>query len=194
MFVLLWALTRYLPVDDEYKVYYIGLFILPIVCFSIVIFNGRESCKSIVSKISISPLKETKNQLIFISLFAFQICLQYFVLNIFLGEKIEHFNAMPWYHLTVIFISVCIIGPISEEILFRGYLFNKLYEKKGYLFSLIVSSIIFSLFHVDPNFYHTIFLFISGIILGFLFKRTNSLFIPILFHILWNLFVTITSL
>ena len=45
--------------------------------------------------------------------------------------------------------SAIIIAPISEELFFRGVLFNRLKIRKGFVFGLIVSSVIFGLCHLN---------------------------------------------
>ena len=52
--------------------------------------------------------------------------------------------------LILTFISICILTPISEELLFRGYMLDALNRLHGKWPAIIISSIIFGLVHFDP--------------------------------------------
>lgn len=87
-------------------------------------------------------------------------------------------------------ISACItigfIAPIMEEILFRGIILQGLinygYKKWN---SLIFSSFIFGILHI--NFWQIISAFILGIIIGWIYIRSQSLILSIILHIINNL-------
>ena len=52
--------------------------------------------------------------------------------------------------LILTFISICILTPISEELLFRGYILDALNRLHGKWPAIIISSIIFGMVHFDP--------------------------------------------
>lgn len=85
-------------------------------------------------------------------------------------------------------LSILIIAPVFEEIFFRKFLISKLTEKHSLVTSIIVSSILFSLIHIETpkNIFPT---FICGIISGLLFIKTGRIAYPILFHFLYNLII-----
>ena len=82
-------------------------------------------------------------------------------------------------------ITSGIIGPILEELLFRGVIYNKLKE-----FDLskakIYTSILFSLFHF-PNIITVIYTFILSFIMIHLYEKYKTLKANILFHIVINI-------
>lgn len=86
--------------------------------------------------------------------------------------------------LILTFISICILTPISEELLFRGYILDALNRLHGKWPAIIISSIIFGLVHFDP---FTIGMAtIGGAIYGWIRIRTGSLIPGIIAHAMWN--------
>lgn len=83
-----------------------------------------------------------------------------------------------------VLIYACILGPIIEELLFRGYILKGLRNKYGMTVALLVSSVIFAVFHL--NIVQILNAFIMGIIFGLLYIKTGSVFSCMLAHILNN--------
>lgn len=81
-------------------------------------------------------------------------------------------------------IFLCVVPAICEEIFFRGALINS-YEVYGSRFAIVMSSLVFALFHFDiQNF---IAPFLLGILFGNILELTGSLFSVILGHFVNNL-------
>ena len=87
------------------------------------------------------------------------------------------------------FFSAIVIAPISEELFFRGVLFNRLKIRKGFVFGLIVSSLIFGLCHINypDHFSHVIYTCILGMCLCILYSRTDNLLLNMLVHSCYNI-------
>ncbi len=83
----------------------------------------------------------------------------------------------------IYFVSISIVPALAEEFMFRGVILNFL-RKYGDGFAVLVSSILFGLFH--GNFVQIPFAFIVGLVCGFLVVRTNSMLPSILLHFLNN--------
>ena len=85
--------------------------------------------------------------------------------------------------------AAIIIAPISEELFFRGVLFNRLKIRKGFLFGLIVSSIIFGLCHFNypDHISHITYTCIFGMCLCILYSRTDNILLNMLVHSVYNL-------
>ncbi|HII4523826.1 TPA: CPBP family intramembrane glutamic endopeptidase [Clostridium perfringens] len=101
-----------------------------------------------------------------------------------LESFIQHdkiFNANP----ILAFISVAILAPIVEEIIFRGIIFNEASKYKGGAFPIIISALLFGLAHMQPI--QIIYAFIVGLIFGFVYSKTHSLPIVMFLHMLNNL-------
>ena len=101
-----------------------------------------------------------------------------------LESFIQHdkiFNANP----ILAFISVAILAPIVEEIIFRGIIFNESSKYKGGAFPIIISALLFGLAHMQPI--QIVYAFIVGLIFGFVYSKTHSLPIVMFLHMLNNL-------
>jgi membrane protease YdiL (CAAX protease family) len=79
-------------------------------------------------------------------------------------------------------LYICLIGPIIEEIIFRGAIMRSL-ERFGLNFSIVISALIFGLFHLITV--QAVFAFLMGLILGYIASR-YSIRWSILAHILIN--------
>lgn len=82
------------------------------------------------------------------------------------------------------FISLIIIAPLIEEVVFRGILLNRWSYKWGVKKAIILSSLIFALLHIDP-----IGAFVFGVGMCVLYLRSQSLWVPIFCHAAHNLVV-----
>ena len=88
-------------------------------------------------------------------------------------------------------IIICLVAPIAEEIMFRGFIYNVL-RKKGTYIAIIVSSLLFGLFHFNiVQLFSTIFL---GILCCLINNKYKSIIPGILLHICNNLNATISDL
>jgi membrane protease YdiL (CAAX protease family) len=81
-------------------------------------------------------------------------------------------------------ITVAVIPPIVEEMLFRGMVLHGL-RKYGDGFAVVVSAILFGLYH--GNFPQMVFAFFSGLVLALVVVKTGSLWTSILIHFMNNL-------
>ena len=88
-------------------------------------------------------------------------------------------NANPIF--TVIF--VVIIGPIFEELIFRGTLFKKL-KVYGDKTAILYTAIAFGLFHCNIS--QIPFAIVVGLFLGYAKARTNNIIYPIIMHMAVN--------
>lgn len=88
-------------------------------------------------------------------------------------------------------LAVAVVGPIAEELTFRGGLMGGL-MKNGYSpkVAIIVSALTFGIIHGNPV--QVVFASIMGLILGWAYWRTGSLMPTILMHIANNSFAVVT--
>jgi membrane protease YdiL (CAAX protease family) len=82
------------------------------------------------------------------------------------------------------FTAVGIIGPVFEEILMRGLVFNELKRNINLKAAIVIQALIFGLYHGNPL--QFIYAAILGLFLALVYEWTNSLWSPILIHILFN--------
>ncbi len=84
----------------------------------------------------------------------------------------------------LVIIGVIALAPaIFEELLFRGLL-PRFFEKKGIWTSIILTGVLFAIFHLD--FYKLLPITFLGIWLGYLLYTTKSIYLPMLAHFLNN--------
>lgn len=89
----------------------------------------------------------------------------------------------------LISIALCIVAPVTEEFLFRGIILQRWATKWGIRAGLLSSSLLFGFLHPQ----NPIGLSLLGIILGVLYIKTRSLFIPIAFHAFNNILAVSTQ-
>lgn len=81
------------------------------------------------------------------------------------------------------FIMVVFISPVSEELIFRGVLLNRLNLLLPMAFSIVISSILFAFLH---GFGSIISAFIFAICMAILYLKTDNILVPIFAHFLNN--------
>ena len=86
--------------------------------------------------------------------------------------------------LIYLFAVFTLIGPVSEEIVFRVFIQNFLKKHTNTVFAIIVSSLLFAAFHQSiplmPYF------FIIGVILSLLYTKTKSIIPSMVTHGIYN--------
>lgn len=87
---------------------------------------------------------------------------------------------------TFTFISVVILAPIFEELIFRGMILNAL-TKYNKMFAIIVTSLLFGLLHL--NITQAIPAFFMSLVLCYMYVQTDSILVTILAHAGNNLLV-----
>ena len=111
---------------------------------------------------------------------------------LFILNNIKYFDEITGNYgtkLSVLFstfpevIKTVIIAPISEEVIFREWIYNFL--KKRTKFYNIIQAFLFGLFHF--LLVQSIYAFISGIFLGNIKRKTDSLETVIFCHSFYNL-------
>lgn len=81
-------------------------------------------------------------------------------------------------------LLVGIIGPMAEEIFFRGFVLPGLVKKFGIIWALVISSVVFGLFHIDPG--AIVPTFALGLALGWVYIKTGSIWPAMFAHGLHN--------
>lgn len=82
-------------------------------------------------------------------------------------------------------INICFIGPIFEEILFRGIILNKIKKYMNISLAIIIQATIFALLHM--NILQSIDSIIFAIILGIVYVYTESIISTIIVHTIVNI-------
>lgn len=77
-----------------------------------------------------------------------------------------------------------VLIPVSEEMMFRGILFKRFRERQRFWYSAVCSSIFFAFMHTNMS--QTIYAFLLGLMLSYLYEKTGSIKAPVLLHIVLN--------
>lgn len=84
----------------------------------------------------------------------------------------------------VLILSVAIIAPIFEEVLFRGIILNGMNKFLNSKIAVVISALLFALMHM--NLVQGVNTFFLGIILGFIYIKTKSIYLSIFGHFINN--------
>ncbi len=125
------------------------------------------------------------------------------IYNLLFGTEYQiayRFDGLPKFK-SINFISAILLIPIGEELFFREYIQNNLQKKTSEFVAILLASLLFASIHSPYSnlilesskqdwhlFYLTIF---GGIISGTLYFKSKSIGPSIIFHMFWNLTVTI---
>lgn len=89
-------------------------------------------------------------------------------------------------------ISIVILAPLIEELVFRYATINILSRKFNEIWCIIISSLFFSIMHFDFPFVFGYFLI--GLVLSAIYVRTNRLLVSFFVHASMNLIVVILQI
>lgn len=113
-------------------------------------------------------------------------------LNFEQEQQIGFENAYSSIGLLMAFVSLVILPPLAEEIIFRGFLFTSLRAKFRLRYAIIVTSILFGIAHLQFGagapllWVAAIDTFLLSCFLCYLRERTASLWPPIFLHAIKN--------
>jgi len=106
---------------------------------------------------------------------------------VMLTTRLRHVagNGFPWIELVVVYLP----AVFHEELLFRGYPFQKIWRSHR-IAAVLFSSIVFAALHAGNNAVSLLAmanLFFAGILLALAYARYERLWFPIGIHLGWNL-------
>lgn len=92
-------------------------------------------------------------------------------------------NAPVW----MAFLALCIGAPLAEEILFRGFLLGRLaLTPLGFWGGALIANAGWTALHFDYSWVGLADVFLAGLLFSWALWRTGSLWVPIVFHALYN--------
>ncbi|PIQ86335.1 MAG: hypothetical protein COV74_05115 [Candidatus Omnitrophica bacterium CG11_big_fil_rev_8_21_14_0_20_45_26] len=104
------------------------------------------------------------------------------------GIFIEEETKAPWL-VTYSWVLACFIGPVIEEVFFRGFVYPVFKKHWGIRWGMVLSAAFFALIH--GNWFAFFPVFFLGMVLCYLYERRGSLISCISLHVLHNcIFVT----
>lgn len=95
-------------------------------------------------------------------------------------------NSWEWF---AVVLMVCVLAPISEELLFRGYFYHSLRNRYSLWSSVLVASLLFGCIHYDL--FRLLPLTFTGICLNLVAIYSGSLWGSIVMHGVWNFMMTL---
>ena len=141
-----------------------------------------------------SPFREVSGKvmllsimLVFASMFAFNIMAQLLGLPDELAEVMKQMsnNFLGCF-------GIAVLGPILEEVLFRGAIQGYLMRKYNPKVGIVVASVIFGVIHMNPiQIFYATWL---GLVFGWMYYRIRSLMPVIIGHVLNNSLATISMI
>ncbi|HEM4768741.1 TPA: CPBP family intramembrane metalloprotease [Streptococcus suis] len=101
------------------------------------------------------------------------------------GNELELIKLLENIPFWLALINMACLPAISEEIIVRGYLFKKLFEKYKIL-GIVVSGLIFAFLHGPTDLGSWIIYASPGFLLAYLYYKTDYLIYPIAVHFINN--------
>lgn len=169
---------------------YFASFTLPIIVFSAMTRRAGEEIKPFRDGGKLFSGVE-RTLAIFISLGAILAAayVNFFVVSIFpnysdfTGESFWAVSLDKPYQILLYIVSTAVVPALCEELLFRGTVCKALmpYGKRS---AVLISAVLFSLMHT--NIEQTLYTFVGGLLLGWIYVNTESVIYPILLHFINN--------
>ncbi len=165
------------------------LFLLSVVISTFVIMGLFE--KKHLLEIGLKIERKTAYEIYFGLILGFLMISVVVVVNIIFENY--KYELTPNQIVSQIFESILffLLVALAEEILFRGYPFQRLIDGTSPLTAAIVFSLLFALAHLgnpNVNSIALINIFLAGIWLSSAYIKTRSLWLPISLHFSWNFF------
>ena len=85
-------------------------------------------------------------------------------------------------------LAVGLLGPIAEELIFRGWFFGLLRPRVGVAATLLLTSAGWAVLHYDYSWAVIGVILVDGLLLGLARLTSRSVYPPIVMHILYNLY------
>ena len=97
-------------------------------------------------------------------------------------------QAAPFLASALRVLAVGILGPIAEELIFRGWFFGLLRPRIGVAATLLLTSAGWAALHYDYSWAVMGVILVDGLLLGLARLTSRSVYPPIVMHILYNLY------
>ncbi|HTJ03466.1 MAG TPA: CPBP family intramembrane glutamic endopeptidase [Methylovirgula sp.] len=91
-----------------------------------------------------------------------------------------------WLAAAILFVIAAVVAPVTEELLFRGWIYTSLRFAWGFWPALLISSVLFALAHYDQTHIYALAVFPIGMVIGIIRERAG-IKASIVFHAINNL-------
>ena len=165
----------------------VGLFFSTVAMLLFLHLTKAYRIKSSVFRSISSGSLFLSTMLIFSSMFAFNIFVQWFQLEDNLSEQ---FDGLTRNGIGV--ITIALFAPLLEEVLFRGAVQGFLLHRYKPWVAILCASLAFGIVHWNPV--QTVYAILIGAVLGWIYYRTGSLLSVVVGHVLNNSIATVVLL
>lgn len=81
-------------------------------------------------------------------------------------------------------VSLGVLIPVCEELVFRGLMYKRMRESSGVVWAMFYTAIVFSFMHI--NVVQAIYAFVMAIVFAFIYEKYGSVKAPVIAHIAAN--------
>ena len=93
--------------------------------------------------------------------------------------------------LPLLWLSTVVVAPVTEELFFRGFLHRGWAPSwLGVSGTIVVTAALWAVLHQQYNILGLLFIFVAGLILGWMRQRSGSTLLPMVLHTANNLLAT----
>lgn len=175
-------------IDDAQKMAIAPSLLLSILMMTLYLWKSGYVCRS---KEEWSPVSPSYLALSVVSILSVIWILDWILSFVHIPDWLEStFDIMQSGWVGIVCISI--LGPILEELLFRGAATRALLKKYTPGKAIFISALIFGVFHINPV--QVIGAFFIGLLLAWIYYRSGSLIPCILIHIVNNSLSTYLSI
>lgn len=101
------------------------------------------------------------------------------------AQQSYNFNTMTTFCAISVVLSVCVVAPVFEEILFRGIVLKELGDAMPAAAAIVFQALLFGISHAVLA--QSIFAAVYGIILGAVYLKCRNISVVILAHMFFNM-------
>ena len=84
--------------------------------------------------------------------------------------------------LPLFYFSFAVLAPLQEELFFRGFLYRGLSSSLGPWVTIVLTSAVWSVVHLQYDWFFVGEIFLLGVVFGWLRKRSGSTILPMILH------------
>jgi HAD superfamily hydrolase (TIGR01509 family) len=94
--------------------------------------------------------------------------------------------------LPLLVLGVVVAAPLAEEIVFRGFAFTGLSQSRlGWAGATVVTAFMWAIIHLQYDAFGIGTVFLAGLVLGLARWKTQSVYTPMVMHVVMNLLATV---
>lgn len=161
---------------------------------------GENSPAPLLQRLAFNPINSKPLILTIIASFVYML-IEYYISDA-LDVKTPDFminyaqQLYHWYDIVIAFVSISILAPLIEEVIFRGVAYSRLINTRlGTVGAIVIPSIFFTLVHMQyEQITVFVFIFISSVLFGLMRHFTQNIWYCIIAHMLMNTVALISIL